>query len=627
MQRSAKFIKGKISVTKRGFAFVSPENKKKLTEDVFIPASQLKGALDGDFVEAKVLSKSRKGYEGCVTKIIKRSKKKIVGTVVDFTPQKQAVIFSLAAGEGQNILLQKEKKQSWKIGDRIVIKIEKQTEDTLLCKALRYLGSIDDPLIDTDVAIEEFDITSVFPQAAIKEAKAWKKKPFSAKGRKDYRKLHCITIDPIKARDYDDALSIEKKGKEYTLGVHIADVSHFVTPGSSLDKSAYKRCNSTYFIDRVVPMLPEELSNDLCSLVEKQPRYAVSVFMRFNAKGKMLDYRIERSLIENKKRFTYEEAYALLQSKTKSPHRKTLETLVELFHELKRLRKERGSLELSLPEIRLDLGKDGIPKGQERIEYDITHQLVEECMLKANETVSRHLDSIGRPSIFRVHEEPQAENFEDFLTYARVLGFQAPAKPTIEDLQNLFMQAQDSPSLEQLAIRYIRSMKIAIYSPENIGHYGLCLDYYTHFTSPIRRYSDLVIHRLLFDEDYSPKLQDISDQCSEKERTSFKAEMSVLKIKKLRYLDKITQKNPNKEFEAIITQVKQWGISFDLKEIHIDGFIPISELGDEYFEYHDNRQCLRGSQTGVLYQPGTEITVCLQTIDLVFSECTWLLID
>lgn len=619
-------LEGKLSLHSKGFGFVSPTNEDH--DDVFIPASQLKGSIDGDIVEIVVVAKSAKGFEGKVVRLVKRERKKIVGIVVNVLKTGDAVIYSPVVGEERDIILNKVAKKKWRQGDRVLMQIEKTTPGKVFCKFSKLFGNIDDPTIDTEVAIAEYDIRKDFPKTVLKEALSFNQKnSIKKEDRVDLTDLTCMTIDPVDAKDYDDALSITKDKKgHYHLGVHIADVSHFVKVGSALDREAFKRSNSTYFLDGVVPMLPHELSSDLCSLKEKVTRLTASALMEFDSKGNLLKYKFVRSIIKSKKRFTYEEAKEVLDGKKESDLINELNLLVELALILKKQRKERGSVELSMPEIKLTLDEKKVPNGYRRIEYDITHQMVEEFMLKANELVAKHLLDQGKDAIFRIHEEPNPENMKEFYGYARLIGFQIPPEPEEKDLITLFERAQNSPLLEQLAIRFIRSMKLAVYSENNIGHFGLALENYTHFTSPIRRYSDLVVHRLLFDKNYTPNLKLISLWCTEQERKSFKAEMSVIKLKKLRYLEKIISETKDKIFSVTITNIKPMGIFFDLDFIGFEGFIHVSNLGHEYYHFDDKRRVFTGDATGQTYSIGKPIQVMIESIDLLLGECSWSLL-
>ncbi len=620
-------LQGKLSLHSKGFGFVSPDDETH--DDVFIPASQLKGSIDGDVVEIQVMGKSAKGYEGKVVRLIKRERKQIAGIVVQVMRTGEAIIYSPVVGEERDIILVKEENRQWQVGDRILMEIEKAANTKIYCKFSKFFGNIDDASIDTEVAIAEYQIREEFPKGVIKEAKSFTSKDSITKeGRVDLTDLNCMTIDPVDAKDYDDALSIRKdKNGHFFLGVHIADVSHFVQVGSALDKEAFKRSNSTYFVNGVVPMLPHELSSDLCSLKEKVDRLTASALMEFDSKGNLLNYKIVRSIIHSKKRFTYESAKEVLDGKLTSELLPDLENLRELALLLKAQRKSRGSVELSIPEIKLKFDDKGVPNGYYQIDYDITHQMVEEFMLKANELVAKHLLDKGIKAIFRIHEEPNPENMKEFFSYARLLGFKVPPSPTEQDLITIFEMAQGSPHLEQIAIRFIRSMKLAIYSENNVGHFGLALENYTHFTSPIRRYSDLVIHRLLFEKEYKPNLKLIALWCTEQERKSFKAEMSVIKLKKLRYLERILEETKDRVFSVTVTNVKAQGIFFNIDFIGFEGFIHVSKLGKEYYVFDEKKRIFTGDSSGRFFSIGKPIEVMLESIDLILQECNWTLLN
>jgi len=372
-------------------------------------------------------------------------------------------------------------------------------------------------------------------------------------------------------------------------------------------------------------MLPEELSNHLCSLKEKVIRLTISVLIELDASGNTLNYKIVRSYINSQKRFTYKDAKEVLDKKTSSPHYATLKLMEKLCHLLKKKRFERGSVDLALPEIVILIDDNGKPYGFEEIEYDITHQLVEEFMLKANEIVAESFASKDLPSVYRIHEDPSPENLEDFYALARTLGFAVPGTPKVEDIQKLFSLAKKTPYAQQLSIAYIRSMKLAIYSHENVGHYGLALENYCHFTSPIRRYSDLIVHRLLFDKRVPEKIEEISQKCSERERVSFKAEMNVLGLKKLRLLKIYQKEDPRRVYNATVNKVKPFGIFFTVAPIQAEGFLHISDLKDDYYDYQSREQALVGKNSGRSFKMGDKLDVLLEEIDLILMESKWAL--
>ncbi len=602
-------VAGTIRVHPRGFGFVIPSDKVQFPEDIFIPRHSTLGAVDGDSVEASSVPSqiSDKGPEGKVLKILRRGRSHLAGIISYVGKKKQLLAYAPLLGEDKAIVIRPTRERELAIGDRIIIHVldwgGKQRD--AIGEMSAYIGHISDPSCDVPAAIEEFDLSSDFPEEVLAEAKAYGEKVTEKdwKGRKDLTDLTCFTIDPDTAKDYDDALSLSRDPSgNYHLGIHIADVSHYVKPGSALDCEAMARCNSVYFPGTVLPMLPHALSSHLCSLKPNVERLAISVSAILDQEGELLEYRIDRTVIKSRKRFTYGEAREVLDGKKKSHYRSHLELMVELCRLLKIKRYERGSIEFSLPDLTLDLTPEGHVKGVGLVEYDITHQLVEEFMLLANEIVATHLSEAGKELTYRVHEEPNPENLRDFALTAQALGFTLPPAPTTEELQLLFDAARESPFGQFLATSFIKSMKLASYSTQNIGHYGLGLEHYTHFTSPIRRYIDLIVHRALFhaikeDED----LEEIAARCSDKERLSAKAESSVTQLKKLRYLNALLQEG-QELFAAVVVAVKPFGVIFELTSLLFEGFVP-----------------LPNSRLPV----GTPVKVRLNRVDLVTRQTEW----
>ncbi|MCH9621479.1 MAG: Ribonuclease R [Chlamydiia bacterium] len=618
-----KTIQGKFFLHVKGFGFVQPEDGD--FPEVFIPPRKNKNAISGDIVIAKVLTKSSKGYEGVIEEVVKRNRDEFVASVID-DEGSNYLLFSPLIGEDKEIYLPK--KHQFNIGDRVTIKIEEFEGRVLQAKLIEFLGDISDTKIDVDTAIIAHNIRNEFSKDVISEAKQYKIEKVDYEGRIDLRDVETVTIDPTTARDYDDAITLSKDdNNHYLLGVHIADVSHFVKKGSALDKEAFLRSNSTYFPSRVVPMLPEQLSNNLCSLVEGQDRLTVSVLLEIDPEGNVVDKEISKTVIKSNKRFTYVEAYEILTTNKKSKHRKLLEDMQDLCHIFKKKRSERGSVELALPDTQVICDANEAPTHLVTHLYDITHQMIEEFMLKANEIVAETLLERGDEGVFRVHDEPDSTTLDQFYMFARLLGFYLPANPTPHDIAKLFQKAQDSPHTEQIAIKYIRSQKLAMYSPDNIGHYGLGLENYSHFTSPIRRYSDLVVHRILFGESYEKKeLKAACDKCSENERKSFVAETSVIKLKKYRLLDKYFDEDPERIYEAKLTNVANKGLIFDVSPLNLEGFIPIRFLDDDYYQFNEKSLQLKGRNKGFCYNLGDTIKVQLAAIDLVFLESEWTLV-
>ncbi len=633
-EEKEKVVSGLLRMHPKGFGFVIPDCVTDCPQDIFIPKHLTCNAVDGDLVEVVInlLSTSEKGPEGKIVNITKRARKHLGATIRSVGMDGQRIAYAPLLGLSKPVIVEADENTPLKVGDRVILDIKTWgvEKEPTVCTLSHVIGSIDDPSCDIKAAVEEFDIRSSFPKASIDQAKKHGKKvpAQELKKRVNLSLQESFTIDPDTAKDFDDALTLTKDRKgNYQLGVHIADVAHYVTSGSALDKEAIQRCNSTYFPGTCIPMLPEELSNELCSLKEGQIRLTVSVLMDFDKVGTLIQHKIVRSYIKSKKRLTYFEAKDILDGKKKSPHAKTLKHMVALCTLLKKKRYERGSIDFALPEIVVMINEKGEPEGLKKIEYDITHQLVEEFMLKANEVVAKELHLRGKQLIYRVHEPPQEENFEDFLQLARTLGFQVPVKTTSQDLQSLFEQAKKTPFLQQLSVGFIRSMKLAQYSPENVGHFGLSLEHYCHFTSPIRRYSDLVIQRLLFDEE--PKdldLNHIAKFCSDQERVSFRAETSVKTLKKLRLLHRCFEQDPNCHYKAVVTKIKPFGLFFELQELMLEGFLHISELENDYFIYDEQRGTLFGRSTGKTHRLGEILQVAVARIDLILLECGWMLI-
>lgn len=624
MKDQKKLEEGVISVHPRGFGFVIPEEG----EDIFIPKPHLNGAVDGDRVSVQVNTDtvSDKGPEGRVVEILKRGRVELAGIIDKRLSPDQWSVHVPIVGQGKQVIAQKAS-FPLKVGDRVLMDINEWTEDGILCRPKKFLGHITDPSVDIDCAIVEYELRNNFSPNAIQEAKRWgdtvPEKELT--NRENFKSWEIFTIDPDTAKDFDDALSLTVDAKgHYHLGVHIADVSHYVAPNSALDKEARLRCNSTYFPNFCLPMLPHELSSNLCSLKEKVDRLTVSVLVEFDPIGNTVDYRIARSVINSQKRFTYKEAKEVLDGRLKSPHGETLARMAELCLLLKKRRAQRGSVEFSLPEVTLKVDEKGMPVDKETIYYDITHQLVEEFMLKANELVALYISNQGKNLTYRVHDVPSEENMKEFATLAEAFGFKMPNNPKSADFQRLFNEAENSPNGPYLAANYIRRMKLALYSADNIGHYGLSLTHYCHFTSPIRRYVDLVAHRILMGaKDDRKHLELVAETSSTQERVSAKAEISVLTLKKLRFAAAKKKEDKDKFYEAVITKIKPFGLAFEVIDLMLEGFLHISRVGTDYFHYDEKNQKLVGERTRQGYALGDKLAVRLKDVDLIHGEADW----
>ena len=515
-------------------------------------------------------------------------------------------------------------------GDRVVFEVDLWDKEVpQKIRPLEILGSVLDTKTDIPFSMHENNLPFQFPQEARDEALTFGVKVSShdLKDRIDLRTLEAVTIDPDTAKDFDDAITLEKIGPEYRLGIHIADVSHYVKPGSALDKEASSRCNSTYFPGTCIPMLPRELSENLCSLKPNVNRLTVSVFVNIDMNGNTLSWEIVRSVIRSKKRLTYKEAKSILDGRKRSSLKPLLELMVEVANLLKTRRSARGSVQLYMPEVVVKVDPDGKPVGIEKIDYDITHQMIEEFMLKANEIVAIHLCREGKEVSYRVHEEPATESLRDFSSLVASFGYNLPEIPEPHDIQALFQEIEGKEYAQYLATCYIKSMRFACYSADNIGHYGLSLEHYCHFTSPIRRYVDTIIHRLIFEKPLTKEnIQNICQTASERERISARAENAVITMKKLRLLATLIEEKKERTFTAIVTRIKPFGIYFDIVELMMEGFIHISELEDDYFIFNDLTNTLSGRFKGYDWKAGDGLTVSCLSTDLILQDARWKLV-
>ncbi len=622
------YVTGTLRIHPRGFGFVQPEHPLQFPEEIFIPKQMTDHAVDGDLVEVEVNPSphSEKGPDGKVIAILKRGRTHLAGTVRKIDAQ-GVLVYCPILGSDKPVLIKN--RGPMELGDRIIIKVIRWGDENKMTEGEKshFLGNISNPAVDIPAAIEEYELRNSFPKGAILQAQKYGEiiNTKESQGREDFTDITTVTIDPETAKDFDDAISISKDKKgHYHLMVHIADVAHYVPQGSPLDLEAIQRCNSTYFPGFCLPMLPHELSSNLCSLKPHENRLTVSVLMDFDPQGNLTAHRICRSIIHSDHRFSYEGAKEVLDDQQKSPHLKMLQLMVELCRLLKGKRSGRGSIDFSLPELVIQVDEKGEPFGTKIVEYDVTHQMIEEFMLKANEVVAVHLTKMGKHLLFRIHEEPQKENLEDFYDLARSFGFSLPKEPTQQDVQVLFEKAKTSPFGHQLSVAFIRSMKLAYYSSNNVGHYGLALEHYTHFTSPIRRYIDLVIQRLLFNEEgKETDIEWIARHCSDQERVSFRAESGVKVLKKLRLLKKWHEENSERTYNATLTRIKPFGIFFEISDLMLEGFVHISELGDDYFEFNQDTGQLYGTRTGKTFRLGEQISVHPRHIDLITMESEW----
>ncbi|MFW5913530.1 MAG: ribonuclease R [Bacillota bacterium] len=631
-------VTGILDVKDKGFAFLDIDESDE--EDIYLPPGNLKDAMDGDRVLVKV-DKSPRGFkkEGTVIRILKRQTTHLIGTVVK--RGNRHYLISDKKSIKADILITKNGLKGAKPHDKAEAKIVSYAEkNRMVCEITRVIGNMNEPGVDVESKIMKHGVMVDFSEDALKQAKRYKSiDPGAYKGRKDYRDHTIVTIDGADAKDFDDAVEVRRTHEgNYYLGVHIADVSHYVSEDSPLDQDAFERGTSIYLVDRVIPMLPENLSNNLCSLMPGVDRLAMSCEMVINPNGKVLDYDIFESVIRSKARMTYTKVNKILEGdkalrdeyETLTPMFETMNKFAKMLH---RKRTEKGSInfETDEPIITLDDNKKAVDV-KLAVRGD-AEKLIEEFMLKANQVVATHVHKKKLPFIYRVHDTPDEEKVQKLLTMANALGFRVKAEKSIthRDLQKLLQKVEDTAHERGMNMMMLRTMQKAVYSEENIGHFGLAFEHYTHFTSPIRRYPDLIVHRLLkryfIDKDkrhdtirhYESIMPDVAERSSSRERTAVTLERDVLDMKKAEYMaDKIDE-----TFEGHISGVTAFGIYVGLPNT-IEGLVHISALDDDYYVFDENLLTLIGRRKKKTYRMGEPIKVKLTSVNVFDGEINFI---
>ncbi len=616
-------ISGIISFTNRGFAFV----KTKDDEEIFVSARDTHIALHKDLVQVKLSRKSGgKNREGTVIKVLKRANEPVYGILKK--KGRNWEVIPESPFPPTNIGLTEEKKefQEDKLVELHNVKWYSPRQYPL-GEFKQIIGSPENPADDFLIIRRMFDLPDEFPANIMNSVKQMKmpKMAAIAKKRLDLRDKDIFTIDPATAKDFDDAVSLEKIDNNlWELGVHIADVSAFVPEGSDLDRMARDRSMSSYLGDRVIPMLPEKLSNELCSLKPGVPRLAFSVLIKITPKGTVKDYQIRETIIQSKKRFSYEEAQKILDNKSGPFHNK-LRPMKHLYKALLKKRTQKGSIDFDLPEPIFKFDRKGFPIEISPSERKDTNRLIEEFMLLANKVVAAHISTqkTDLPFIYRIHEPPSEEKINNLYNLLKSLNIQAE-KPTDKfqpkDMQKILDTIKNTPYaifIEQLSLR---SMTKAMYSTHNLSHFGLAFKNYTHFTSPIRRYPDLIVHRLLKryartkqDTDfYKKNLPKVCDYCTQQEIKYVEAEREFIKIKQVRFLaNKVGEK-----FEGIITGVLEFGFFVELTEFLVEGLVHVKFLNDDYYVYNEEQHTLTGKDKGKSYRLGDRVTIKVHEVSI-----------
>lgn len=626
-------VPGRIQGNARGFAFLVPDDRER-EMDVFLPSGALMGALHGDRVLVRVTGHSRRNgkesREGEVARVLVRANPRIVGRFD--RPQESAFVVPDDVRISKHIHIPHRHTHNAKPGDKVVVEVTMWPDDARVPdgRVIEIIGHVDQPGTDVRSIIRMFDLPEEFP-AGVKAAA--KRVPQQVgeedlKGREDFRDEMIFTIDGEDAKDFDDAVSIQALDPgTYRLGVYIADVSHYVKENAALDKEALERGTSVYLVDRVIPMLPFELSNGICSLNEGVDRLVLACIADIGADGQILSYRLSEGVIRSKHRMTYNKVYAIMQNDPELckqyvdivPHVRHMQQLMKI---LQHKRVARGAVDFDVPEAEIILDEKGVAIDIEKRERNDAHRMIEEFMLAANEMVAGYLKKKKSPALFRVHESPDAEKMQDFSMFVGAQGFRLREPITPKVLQDLLRQVKGHAEEGIISRLMLRSMMKARYSEQDLGHFGLAARDYCHFTSPIRRYPDLVVHRLVRQnlrgqmnkarrERWIKRLPDIAEQTSLCERKAMDAERAADDRKKAEYM----LSHIGEEFEGTVSGVSGYGFYVELPNT-IEGLVHISTLDDDYYVYDEAHYRLIGQHTHRVFRLGDKVRVRASKADI-----------
>lgn len=645
VKKDKEVLVGTFISNQSGFGFVEVENCE---EDLFIPEDCVNGAFHLDKVEVKLLE----GFPGRrqaaqVIRVVERVCTAVVGT---FQQNKN---FGFVIPDNQkiasDIFIPIERSKGAVTGHKVVVEItsygsnkngsDKKNPEG---KVIEILGHMNDPGVDIMSIVRGFDLPTEYPHKVMIQAERTPDEISEADmvGRSDYRNLLMVTIDGEDAKDLDDAISLEKVEDIYRLGVHIADVANYVQEGSALDKEALKRGTSVYLVDRVIPMLPHKLSNGICSLNAGVDRLALSCIMDINDKGEVVDYKIEESVICVNHRMTYTSVKKILEDKDSNEIEKYSE-LVPMFQQmdelasiLRKKRRKRGSIDFDFPETKIIIDKEGQPVEIKPYERNVATKIIEDFMLMANETVATHFYWLELPFVYRTHDIPDPEKIQKLASFIYNFGyFIKTNKEEVhpKEIQKLLGKVEGTIHEALISRLALRSMKQAKYTIDSTGHFGLACEHYCHFTSPIRRYPDLQIHRIIKDwirgrlhdkkiSHYEEILQQVASASSRLERRAEEAERETNKLKKAQYMER----HIGEKFEGVISGVTQWGVYVELPNT-VEGMVHVSKMTEDYFIYDENTYEMVGMDTGIKYKLGQSVVVEVESVDTTIRMVNFLL--
>ena len=632
---------GRLEGHPDGYGFVIPDEGGR---DVYVGPKGMGGAMDGDRVVVRIERTRRDGRrEGSIIRILERRNREIVGVYDEedglgvVVPLNERIPYEVIIPPG---------KGKAPLGKVVVARILQfpAPHRPPTGRIVEVLGDLEDPMVGVEVIIRKHNLPRLFGEEVKEEARKVPKRvrKRDASRRKDLRDLRTFTIDGEEAKDFDDAVSIERlEGGGYRLYVSIADVSHYVKDGSALDREAYERGTSVYFPGMVIPMLPEALSNGICSLNPGVDRLAFTVEMDFTPRGKLKRADFYESLIRSKERLTYTQVKRILVDKDPDLMEryreivKDLKAMEGLCRTLRKKRMEKGSIDFDLPEADVVLDLTGRVEDIVREERNIAHFVIEEFMLAANKAVAAFMAEAGRPFLYRVHEPPEEEELVHFGEILRGLGCPYTIKgiPSPKTLQRILAYVEGRPEERMVNHLLLRSMKQARYSEENLGHYALAFPVYTHFTSPIRRYPDLVVHRLLKAhlkgasrkvwKEWEKRLPEIAIHTSKRERVAMEAEREVVDLKKVEFM----KERLGEEFSGIVSGITSFGIFVELDEYPVEGMIHLSTIPDDYYIFDERRHILRGERTKRVFRIGDPVRVIVERVDLLRRRIDFTLVE